>query len=381
MLAAVALEKGLDEGCFIEVLALFTIFINPQIGEHLSDDVGHQTREDGIAGVLCGCGQDAAIEVFVDMEEVGNLIHDDAPLVETEVVNHDEEHFLTLIQSREYAPLEDVGAHHLWPSGCFRMCNPVDVVFFDETGKLCIPFALLHGLHLLHGAVGLGELQFPVHEPTIDFLPVVDGAGVVDEHPHLAEVLLVGCLCLFADNFLAVDVLLERQQDLRGIDGFDEVVGNLAPDGLIHDVLLFALGNHDDGRRGCCLLDALQGLQSADARHVLIEKDEVIGLFTTAVEGIVSVGDGIYGISFLLQEEDVRLQQVNFVVNPKQLIFCHNSSFFILHFSFFIPLVHPVLIVRFFFTFFLALFFFVSSIFRGAFLTFGHIIDVGGEVV
>ena len=43
MLATVALEERLDEGRLVEVLALLRVFIHPQVGKHLCDDVWHQS--------------------------------------------------------------------------------------------------------------------------------------------------------------------------------------------------------------------------------------------------------------------------------------------------------------------------------------------------
>ena len=54
---------------------------------------------------------------------------------------------------------------------------------------------------------------------------------------------------LLGHQLLLVHVLLDREQHLVGVDGLDEVVGDLRPHGLVHDVLLLALGDHDD--RGC----------------------------------------------------------------------------------------------------------------------------------
>ena len=82
-------------------------------------------------------------------------------------------------------------------------------------------------------------------------------------------VLALRHLCLY---LATVDVLLERQQYLVGVDGLDKVVGNLLSDGLFHDVLFLALGNHDHGQRGMQLLDALESLQTAKARHLLVKQ-------------------------------------------------------------------------------------------------------------
>ena len=61
LLAPVALQLGLDERRLIDVLALFLVFIDPQIWEHLGYLRRHEAREDGIAGILCGGGQDGAV--------------------------------------------------------------------------------------------------------------------------------------------------------------------------------------------------------------------------------------------------------------------------------------------------------------------------------
>ena len=71
---------------------------------------------------------------------------------------------------------------------------------------------------------------------------------------------MIARLHRLSDNLLAVDVLLQRQQYLVGIDGLDEVVGNLLADSLVHDVFLLTLCHHDDRHLRCHLLDALQGL-------------------------------------------------------------------------------------------------------------------------
>ena len=316
--AAVAVELGLDEGCLVEVLALLGVFIDPKVGEHLGDEVGHEAREDGVAGVLCGGGQDAEVEVFVDVELVGNLSLQGAPLVEAEVVDDQEENLLSAIEGREDARLEDVGAHQgALVAGPFE---PSHVVFADELAEAQVGLLALHGEHLGHLAVGGCEVLLPVGQAAIDLGPVGEGGGVADLHTYLAEILLVGGLRHFGDNLALVDVLLQGQEYLRGVDGLDEVVGNLGADGLVHDVFLLALRDHDNGYGGQHLLDAGQGLEAADARHVLVEQDEVVGLLGTAFEGVETVGHGVNRVTFLFEEEDMGLQELYLVVNPKKFI-------------------------------------------------------------
>ena len=45
------------------------------------------------------------------MEQIPIFLGKHAPLVEAEVIYHDEEHLLALVEKREYLSLEDVGGH------------------------------------------------------------------------------------------------------------------------------------------------------------------------------------------------------------------------------------------------------------------------------
>ena len=74
VLAAVAVEEGLDERSFIQVLPFLLVLIDPQFGEHLGNLVGHESAEDGIPCILCGGGQDAHIQLFLDVEQVTDLL-------------------------------------------------------------------------------------------------------------------------------------------------------------------------------------------------------------------------------------------------------------------------------------------------------------------
>ena len=67
------------------------------------------------------------------------------------------------------------------------------------------------------------------------------------------------------------------KQYLVGIDRFDEIVADFPTEGFIHDMLFFALGNHNDGdlRKGG--LDLREGFKTAESRHVLIKKNDVDG--------------------------------------------------------------------------------------------------------
>ena len=66
-----------------------------------------------------------------------------------------------------------------------------------------------------------------MHEPAVRVFPSFDGAARVYLHGYVLETLLVAALCHLVHNLTLVYVLLQRQQNLHWIDGFDEVVGNL----------------------------------------------------------------------------------------------------------------------------------------------------------
>ena len=52
VVAAEALYLGADEWSFVEVLAFFLVFVDPQVRKHARYLIGHESGEDGVAGVL-----------------------------------------------------------------------------------------------------------------------------------------------------------------------------------------------------------------------------------------------------------------------------------------------------------------------------------------
>ena len=133
VLPAISVELGLDEGFLIEVLAFFLIFIHPKVGKHLSYLIRHQTREDGITGILCRCRQYAAVEVFVDLKVIIEFWGKHSPLVVTEIIEHHKEHLLTFVEQREYLRLEDLWRHYRTLN--VLLLYPVEIVLFDKLRK------------------------------------------------------------------------------------------------------------------------------------------------------------------------------------------------------------------------------------------------------
>ena len=81
--------------------------------------------------------------------------------------------------------------------------------------------------HLCHAAVGVAQFQFPVNETLVNLYPVFGSLAIGNLSGNVEEVLLVTTLSDFGHDFLAVDILFQGEEYLAGIDGLDQVVGNL----------------------------------------------------------------------------------------------------------------------------------------------------------
>ena len=156
-----------------------------------------------------------------------------------------------------------------------------------------------------------------MHELTIHVSPVLPRLAVEYLHGDLLEVLLILTLRHLRLDFPAVDILLQRQQDLVGVHGLDQVVGNLLSDGLFHNVLLLTLRHHDHREGWLQLLDAAQRLQSVQTWHLLVEQHQVEVMLSAQVDGIAAVGHSHHLIALLLEEKQVCLQQLDLIIHPK----------------------------------------------------------------
>ena len=337
VVASVALYLRAYERLLVEVLALVLVFVHPQFGEHLLNLLGHQTREDGVAGVLRSRRQNAGVHILLNVEHVAYLLREHAPLVVAEVVYHDEEHLLALAYCGEHLALYYVGAHQRTLRNARR--HPRHVVLLYELGETVVRLLLLHLQHLGHVAVRRAQLQLPMHQPSIHILPVVYRLAVHYLHRYVLEVLLIARLRHFRHNLLAVNVLLQRQQNLVRVHGLYQVVGNLRADSLVHDVLLLAFRHHHDRRGRRELLYLLQRFESAYTGHHLVEQHQVELVLLTFFDGVGAVAHGHHLVSFVLQEDDMGAQEFYLVVNPKYKSILHNIlsslKFFTLHSSLF----------------------------------------------
>ena len=156
-----------------------------------------------------------------------------------------------------------------------------------------------------------------MHEFLIYLYPILPGSAVHNLHGYLLELLLILCLRYLRLDFLTVDVFLQRQQNLVGIHGLDQVVGNLLADGLVHDILLLALGHHHHGQGGVYLLDALQGLKTAETWHLLIKQHQIEMVLTTEVDGIGAVAHRHHVITLTFKKQALRPQLLDFIIHPQ----------------------------------------------------------------
>ena len=157
-------------------------------------------------------------------------------------------------------------------------------------------------------------------QPFVDVLPILPAQAVHQPHAELTEFALVIAHRLFSHQPLLIEDLLEGEEDLVRVEGLDQVIGHLGTDRLLHDVLLLALCDHHTGQVRTAFLDALQRLQSGESRHVLVEKHHIHDAFILQClqqgRTIRETGDLV---SLALQEEDVRLQQVDLIVGPEDV--------------------------------------------------------------
>lgn len=63
-----------------------------------------------------------------------------------------------------------------------------------------------------------------------------------------------------------------------------------------------------------------QDLQAVAAGHLLVEQDEVVQVLAHQLQRIVAIRDGVDVIAPRLQKEQVRLQQVDLVVDPEDAL-------------------------------------------------------------
>ena len=276
-----------------------------------------QAREDRVARVGRGGRQDRAVVLAPDVEVLLEQRLEREPLVEAHAVDHDEDHAAALLERRHHGVLHHVGREHGTVGGAR---HPVRVVILDEAPEVDVEAApevlvrlLEAGLrHLVEAHVPArhvgGQLRpcRPVEPAQVEALPAL----------HLAHV-VAGALRVL--ELLGVEHALAGQEHLGGVHGLDQVVRDRAPDRLVHERLLLALGDQDHRHPEVARLDLVEGLQPPQPRHHLVQQHEVVAPAPELGQGVLAVGDGRDAEALLLQELDVRAQQLDLVVRPQDV--------------------------------------------------------------
>ena len=99
-----------------------------------------------------------------------------------------------------------------------------------------------------------------------------------------------------------MDILLYREQHLIGVYGLDDVVSNLRAYGLIHNILLLALGHHNNGRGGAHILNQRKRLQSRHTGHHLVENNQIKGHRAYHIDSVVTVVTRLYIVALALKK-------------------------------------------------------------------------------
>ena len=302
----------------MQILAFVFLLIHPKIGILSLDVERHESREKRVARILRHRGEDGIVEILLDVEIIGKSFGKRAPLIVAEVVEHHPHHALSLLEFGEHGL-----AHHLGrkQGGVFGigMLYPRFVVFANKLAERGVGFLLLRAQEFVHRRVGrFLELQFPVHELFIEFLPRFCILGIVHAERNAREILSIAHFGVLLSDFLCVDVLFERKENLHRIDRLQEIVGDLSTDGLIHQIFGFILRYHHHGHLWMQCLNSGEGFESRESRHILIEKDEVKGLRFAQIDCISTVVGSGDVVSSFFEEDAMRTKEVYFIVNPEK---------------------------------------------------------------
>ena len=318
-------ELAFQEFGLVQVLALFGLLVHPQIGVRAGNVKRHHAGKERVARILRGRGQDGEINLLLRVEIGREFRREHAPLVVAKIVEHEQHHAPTGRQAREHRAAQHIGRE----GGARRRIgigHPIGVVCLHKLGEGRVGLFLLVAQQVGHRPVGAGgQLQFPVHQALVEFHPSRGIVGRVHVERELGELAAISRFGLLLHNLVAVDVPFQRHENLHRVDGFEQIVGNLCADGLVHEVLGLVFGDHHHGHVGLHLFDGGEGFESRESRHVFVEEHEVEPLCATKLHRVVAVGGGGDVVTSFFEKKAVGAEQIDFVVHPKQA--CTHGQF------------------------------------------------------
>ena len=224
-------------------------------------------------------------------------------MVEAEIVDKDEEHLLALVEKREHRRFEDFVAHQR----VVVAAHPVVVVALHPFGEGRVGLRFLHLDQFIHISIGGGKLQFPIHDSSVEFGPVVESAAVIDLSGDSPEFLAVVGGGLIGHKFFGVQILLNGEENLVGVNRLNEIVGDFIADSLVHDVFLFAFRDHDHRHSRCDLLHLRKRFEARQSGHILVEDNHVKVLAFGERKRVAAVVGCNHIVAFAFKEKDMRL--------------------------------------------------------------------------
>ena len=262
------------------VLETLLVFIHPILRVLALNLRRHQPAEHGIARKLCGGGDNAIIHAILLRAQIllyGRL--QIFPLVIAEIVYHNQECRAVLFQQGKQLLPQYGGAQQRLVHIGRGIAQPVHIILLIELTEQLVGLSLLRREYLVDIVViGGAQFQVPVHQFAIQLHPLVVSQPSRQFHSYLAKLLLIRHRAAFALQSPGIGVLLDGQQYLIGVDRLDKIVADLPAEGFIHDVLLLALGYHDNRNLGVARLNLCKGVKAAQSRHILVKKHNVYTL-------------------------------------------------------------------------------------------------------
>ena len=323
-----ALEQVVQKVGFVGVEAVLVLPLvdGKALREAAREVDGQHAAEEGVARERRRGRQDAVVPVALDLEVGVEQPLEEQPLVVAHAVD-EEEHdgplglFADLAQVRK----DEFGQHLVAQDrpvvarlvAVARALDPARVDALDVLGEGDVGLAVLVVQDLAHALVGAFERHVVPDERLVHVGPLAGVEAPADAARQLAEALQVVLLDVRASDAARVQQPLDREQDLLRVDRLDEVVRDVAADGVLHDVLLLGLGDHHDRHLGPVRLDLLERVEPAQAGHLLVQKDDVVARVLGAVDGVGAVGDRLDLVALGLEKEDVGLEKVDLVVGPE----------------------------------------------------------------
>ena len=208
------------------------------------------------------------------------------------------------------------GGRSLSPSS-----QPAGVVALQVPGEV-LPQAVLQRAErvLQPGLVRLAQPHLPLGQLGHQLDPLAPGERPAPPGLELAEAGGEVAREPLLPDPVAVEQPGDDRQDLPRVDRLDQVVGDLGADGVLERLGLLALGHHHHRHGVVEGPDGAEQLEAAAAGHLLVEQHHAVGLPLQQHERVVAVRGGLDGESLLLEEQDVRREALDLIVDPQDAL-------------------------------------------------------------